>query len=363
MSPTIHFVPQNVPGYGPADRRCFPYSRISGQALRLFPCSSCGNYQTPTHFKILSLTGTSRGMSSVCKAGYRRNPDFPRQNKHGFSRSRNRQNEERDGSETLEESEFFTSKNGPLLSMSSASKFQATAAPGPREKEIVELFRKVQAKLRERAVAEEEKKIESPQGHGKESETVDSLLKLLRKHTTQQGKRTGSGRNFILDQAEQNGGMEEEKSTSSLDSNNSAKDEAHQRESPSFSRPVSNFRRRSPVPKVQFQSNYVSATDTRLDGKRERTHPDPETDEPKLDSEPEPNFPDGVFDGMSEEEPVDIDEGYSDEDVEEHKPILGEELSAMKLPELRALAKSRGLKGFSKLKKHQLVELLVGGST
>ncbi|XWS30485.1 hypothetical protein CRYUN_Cryun24cG0121600 [Craigia yunnanensis] len=80
---------------------------------------------------------------------------------------------------------MLSSKNWPLLSLSSSTKFQATVAPGPREKEIVELFKKVQAKLRERAVAKEEKRTEALKGKGKESETVNSLLKLLKKHSAE----------------------------------------------------------------------------------------------------------------------------------------------------------------------------------
>ena len=37
-------------------------------------------------------------------------------------------------------------------------------------------------------------------------------------------------------------------------------------------------------------------------------------------------------------------------------------LSAMKLPELKALAASRGLKGISQLRKPQLIELLSNGA-
>uniref|UniRef100_A0A5B7BB50 Rho termination factor-like N-terminal domain-containing protein n=1 Tax=Davidia involucrata TaxID=16924 RepID=A0A5B7BB50_DAVIN len=372
MSRPIHLVSKNVPGYGLSDGRCLPCSGVSGRAVGVSSKLSCGDYRTLSQGKIGSLKCTFRGASSVCKAsssGHRRNPDFSRQNRHGFSRSRNRQNEERNGSENLEESELFSSKNGPLLSLSNTPKFQATATPGPREKEIVELFRKVQAQLRERAAIKEEKKIENLQRPGKESETVDSLLKLLRKHSVQQGKRSsssGSSRDFILDQPEQNGPSDEEKNTSFFDSNNSVKDEAQERESPSFSRPISNFRRRSPVPQIKFQPIYSdentmnSVSDMNLDGKREKVHPEPGLElETKLDVEPEPEPV--FFDRMSEDETFDS-EGYGDNDADEQKPNVEGDLSAMKLPELRALAKSRGVKGYSKLKKRELMELLSGGS-
>ncbi|KAF5930524.1 hypothetical protein HYC85_031397 [Camellia sinensis] len=363
--------PNFFTGYGTTDGRCVPFSGVSGRAFSLSPSSSRGDYKTLSQIKIILPRFTSRGMYPLCKAGssgYRRNPDFSRQNRHGFSRNRNRQNEERDGSETLEESELFPSKNGPLLSVSGGPKFQATATPGPREKEIVELFRKVQAQLRERAAVKEEKKTELSQRQGKESKTVDSLLKLLRKHTTQQGKQIssdGSSREFVLDQHDQNGAFEEEKSTISLDLNNTVKDEPRDRESPTLSRPVSNFQRRSPVPPLKFQQNHSeSVADTLLDGKRHGTHLEPEIHELKLEIEPEPIFSNGdVFDGLSEDEPSDIDENYSEDDAEKQKPIVDKDLNSMKLPELRALAKSRGVKGFSKLKKRQLLELLIGGST
>jgi len=39
---------------------------------------------------------------------------------------------------------------------------------------------------------------------------------------------------------------------------------------------------------------------------------------------------------------------------------VGQDLGSYKLPELRSLAKARGLKGYSKLKKGELVDLLAG---
>ncbi|KAL2510855.1 Rho-N domain-containing protein 1 [Abeliophyllum distichum] len=366
MSRSIQFVCKTIPGYGPPDG-CLPCSGFPGGAVSISPSTSRGDHTVNSDVKCLSLKCASRGRPSACNASsgrYRRNSDFPRQNKSGFSRSWNRYNEERDGCENLEESEIISSKNGPLLSVSGNPKFQATSTPGPREKEIVELFRKVQARLRERTAVKEEKKIEDSHGKSKESETVDSLLKLLRKHSVQQGKKnsnSASSRDFVLDHPEQIGQFAEDRSTNILDSNNSVKQEMQESQRPHVSRPASNFRRRSPVPQVKFQPVYSdegsinSVSRGNLDGKSK---------EMESNAEPhvEPIFSEGdVFDQMSEDETSEIFDSDNDEDTEEENPIIAN-LSGMKLSELRALAKSRGLKGFSKIKKQELVELLGGSS-
>ncbi|KAJ6681194.1 RHO-N DOMAIN-CONTAINING PROTEIN 1 CHLOROPLASTIC [Salix koriyanagi] len=323
--------------------------------------------------------------STVCRSsgGHRRNPDFSRPNKQ-VSRNRNKQNEERSGFENLDESDLLTSKNGSLLSFSGTPKFQATATTGQREEEIVELFRKVQTQLRERAAAKEDIKVEASQGKGRENETVDSLLKLLRKHSTGQGKKINSNvsiGNFNLDQPE-NGAYKKAKSTSSF---NSSKKERNNTLEPnnSFSRPPSNFRRKSPVPQVKFQPIYSgedlvnSASHLNLNGEKknqfeilpdttEELELDPEIEpeeEPELDSEQEPesSFPAGdVFDELSERESSDIEN--VDEGGEKHQLTEHEDLSSLKLPELRVLARSRGMKGFSRMKKGELVGLLSGSS-
>ncbi|PQM36264.1 rho-N domain-containing protein 1 chloroplastic [Prunus yedoensis var. nudiflora] len=310
----------HIIGYGPSDGKCLPCSGISGRVAPAYPSSSRFNHR----FKASS-------------SGRNRNPDFPRQNRHGYSRGRNRKNDDRDGFENLEESDMLSSKNGPLVSLSSGTKFGATAAPGPREKEIVELFRKVQAQLRERSAVKEEKKADALQGQGKENETVDSLLKLLRKHSVEQAKRTnssGSNKDFTLDQPEKNARYSERKSTTSFDSNNSLKDEVEEPNA-SFSRPASNFQRKSPIPRLTYQPIYSE-------------------DDHIGNSVPH----------LLEEETSGPDEtlNFDDENGEKQQLIEHKNLSALKLPELRALAKSQGVKGFSKMKKGELVELLSGSS-
>ncbi|XP_047975427.1 rho-N domain-containing protein 1, chloroplastic-like [Salvia hispanica] len=372
MSHSMHLISKTVPGYGPSDGSRLPCSGISGKAL----CLSPSEHKLVSDIKFLPLKCVSRYTSSVCNASssnYRRNPDFPNnQKRHGYSRNRNRHNETREEYEDHEESETLSSKNGLPLSVSN-HKYQATATTGPREKEIVELFRKVQAQLRERAAMKEGKKIEESQAKSKESETVDSLLKLLRKHSVQQGKKsntTANGRDFILDQDEQTSQLRVERSTSISDSNStsSVKHEAQDTPVPRLSRPKSNFRKRSPVPEIKFQPAYTedsasSASEDNVDSERKWSHVEPEDHDDiqdvEYDSESDEPLTSELdaFDEISGIVETEHDDVAKEDDVDEASNLHG-----MKLTELRALAKSRGMKGFSKLKKSELIELLSGGS-
>ncbi|OVA02391.1 Rho termination factor [Macleaya cordata] len=391
MSQGIHLVSSNIPGFGPVEGKCLLCSGVPGRAVTVSSYSYHGDVKPFPPVKILLKKSPSffskRASSRVCTASssnHRRNPDFSRQNKqnHGFSRNKNRQNLDRDNSENLEDSEILSSKNGPLLSLSTSPRFQATATPGPREKEIVELFRKVQAQLRERAAIKEEKKMEASQGQGKESETVDSLLKLLRKHSVEQGKRrtSSSSRDFVLEQPEQqNIPFDEEQNTNFLNSNSNSREEAQEPNANPFRRPVSNFRRKSPVPRVKYEpvyspkDNISSLSSSKLQGRRKKNEVEPEPEpefepEPEIELESELEEPfsvssdvhDEVFAEISESESSDVDEAYNDEIVETQSSTQHTDLSALKLSELRVIAKSRGLKGYSKLKKVDLIELLGG---
>ncbi|KAG8486870.1 hypothetical protein CXB51_020371 [Gossypium anomalum] len=364
-------------GYGQTDCRYLSYLGISRRAVTISPCSSHSDHKICTQVNVRSFKCSLRGIISfVCRAGpggHRRNPDFSRQI-HGY-RGKNRQNEDRENFENLDESEMISSKNGPLLSLSGSTKFQATAAPGPREEEFVEIvehFRKIQAELRERTAAKEDKKTKASQGKGKESDTVDSLHKLLTKHSVEQGKKknsNGSNRDLNLDIPEVNGSSNEDKRFSFFGSNGRVRSETKESYAPSLSRPASNFRKKSPVPQMKYQTLYSdeemvnSMTHVNSDRKRNsslaKSHPAvddvPELEEelesgsdPELESESIYQESDMWVD-LSEDESSDVDE----EDGEQH--IEHEDLSALKLPELRALANSRGLKGFSKMKKSDLV--------
>ncbi|CAN4093246.1 unnamed protein product [Withania somnifera] len=367
MSSAIDFTPKNLAGFGSPEGRCIPFSGLSGRTA-----TSHGEYQHFSKVKILNLKSPYKSTSYICNSSsfsnHKRNPDYPRQNKHGFSRGRNRQNEDRDGYDNIEESEMLSSRNGPLLTTSNTSKFQATAAPGPREKEIVELFRKVQAQLRERAAIKEEKKSDEMQGKGKESETVDSLLKLLRKHSVQKGKKSSSSRssNFVLDQPDKSSVFSEERAhITELNSN--VNHVAQESSTPVVKRPKSNFQRRSPVPRIKFQPVYhEGGTDNRVastaKGKTGKDiHLDPglgQIPKSKIDSDIQMIFSDDVFDEMADDDTAKMYESVDASDDEEQNQVGHDELAEMKLTELRAIAKSRGLRGYSKLKKLELIELL-----
>ncbi|TKY52744.1 SAP protein BP-73 [Spatholobus suberectus] len=366
MSQTLHpFVSQSL-GCGMAEGKCLPCSGLSGRTAAVYSYSSLGHHSIHSHVKIRGLKCGFRGASFVCEA--KRNPDFSRQNKHGPSRSRNRNNDGRDSFESFDE-DMFSLKNGPPMSLSTSGKFQTTSAPGPREKEIVELFRKVQARLRERAASKEEKKVEASRGQSKENSTVDSLLKLLKKHSVEQVKRSslgGRGKDFSLDQLQERNQYDGGRNTKISDLDSTPKDEPQEGNvSPSVARPRSNFQRRSPVPRVKYQpipnneddmnvvpvgiedeENNQDQIDLKLDD-------EPESDsESDIDSKDELFFPNVGMAELSEDD--DSEQTYNNESVEEQPAVQHEDLSALKLSELRALAKSRGLKGFSKMKKSDL---------
>ncbi|KAK2401520.1 Rho termination factor [Trifolium repens] len=393
MSQTVHLVVANNVGCVIPEGKCFPCSRVS-QRTSVYSCPSLGRRRIHSHVKIGGLKSGSLAASFVCEA--RRNPDFSRQNnRHGPSRGRNRNN---DGSgdmfENFEE-DLLSSKNGPLVSLASG-KFQPTSSPGPREKEIVELFRKVQARLRERSAVKEEKKVEAPRGNVKEKSAVDSLLNLLKKHSAEQVKRNNgedSGKDHNSDQLQESNQIDGRQSTNSFNSNSAPKDGSRAANIASSARPRSVFKRKSPVPRVRYQPVSNNEDDTEDDtnavpigseyngnihdpiGLQHEDEPQPEPEAgTDLDIKDELFFPELSEDDShdSEDDSHDLEDDshdleddshdsvqtYNDESVEEQHVVQNEDLNALKMTELRALAKSRGVKGFSKMKKGELVALL-----
>ncbi|CAD5320013.1 unnamed protein product [Arabidopsis thaliana] len=201
-----------------------------------------------------------------------------------------------------------------------------------RMKEIVELFKKVQVQLRARAAAkkEEKKTEEASKGQGgKESETVDSLLKLLRKHSGEQSKKQVSNFNSEKQlQRDDDASERQNHSSSRFDSRN--KDH----NATPFTRPASSFKRNSPVPRHKSQASYSSEAIFDEASSYSVTWTQKK-------------------DQMSYQMMTSLSIPTTEEET-----AKDEDLSALKLVELRAIAKSRGLKGISKMKKVELVTLL-----
>ncbi|KAF2547802.1 hypothetical protein F2Q70_00019505 [Brassica cretica] len=228
-------------------------------------------------------------------------------------------------------------------------------------------------------------------GRGKESETVDSLLKLLRKHSGEQSKKVNNfnshGDNSVqgdhVDRRQDRSGGNLVKSWTK-DHNASS----------SFTRPASSFRRKSPVPRFESPpptysneatfdeaSSYSVTWTHKKDTAEPRDEPE---DEPQSEIEAEYDEPEPVTAILEPESELQLDassfyqeedgnvtldalsddeeeESLDDADEEEEEPV--KDLSTLKLMELRGIAKSRGLKGFSKMKKARLVELLSSDSS
>lgn len=76
----------------------------------------------------------------------------------------------------------------------------------------------------------------------------------------------------------------------------------------------------------------------------------------QIESDVEPLVSEGnVFEEISEDETSRISGSEHDNVAEEYNLIEASNLSGMKLIELRAHAKSPGMKGFAKLKKNELI--------
>ncbi|WVZ73215.1 hypothetical protein U9M48_021555 [Paspalum notatum var. saurae] len=312
------------------------------------------------------------------------NSDILRQQKGGSSRGKGKPYQDKDDSENIDEfdSDIMFSKNGPPISLTSNSRPQATSAPGEREKEIVELFKRVQAQLRARGKSREDKKPEPAKVQG------------------ERGSETLSGPKKSSDDKEQNFDLTRRSSdcgnrqgSTMVGTKSDTQEEQKQPPPAAFKMPASNFRRRSTVLGVKFQpvtsadtdanrksiaNNIADAVQNAKTSLDERTATDEPADtvspyEPDSVIEPENISLDDLA-GVVDDDESDADE--PDEECLELEPSLeiadatdtdglhdngataSSDLSSLKVAELRELAKSRGLKGYSKMKENELIEVL-----
>ncbi|KAG8093347.1 hypothetical protein GUJ93_ZPchr0012g19126 [Zizania palustris] len=334
-------------------------------------------------------------VSLVCSANPKnhrpRSSGITRQQKGGSPRRKSKPYQEKDDSENIYDfdTDIAPSKNGSPISLTSNSCSQATSVPGEREKEIVQLFKRVQAQLRARGKGREEKKPEPAKAQG-ERGSVDSLLNLLRKHSVDQRRKSSDEKEQSVDQTRRSNDSGNKQNSSIFIKNDTQ--EEHKKAHPAiFKRPPSNFRRRSPVPGVKFHpvtntdvervanniNDVVQETKATLEKKSTSDEPySVPTYEPDSVIPPE-NISLDVLDLVSDDESdtLDIDEPNREYDVPSlqilNAPIIDEscdmslrpsigssDIRSLKVMELRELAKSRGIKGYSKMKKNQLVEVL-----
>ncbi|KAH6773602.1 hypothetical protein C2S52_003501 [Perilla frutescens var. hirtella] len=202
-------------------------------------------------------------------------------------------------------------KNHP--SDDNARSLDAKSSLSPNKEEILALFKRIQSSISKggetvtskkrtsRAAAEDHKPSSSP--------SAESILQVLHQSRTQRkGKSVGKKGDKFLDTQKES--LKKEESAEHF----------------STTRPPSRFTRRSPIPSLSSPREELPSENETI----------PET--------PTPSIPRDEIEVKNDTLPS------TDEAMK---------LAEMKLPQLKEVAKSKGIKGYSKLKKSELVELLI----
>ncbi|EYU28105.1 hypothetical protein ABFS82_13G094600 [Erythranthe guttata] len=197
---------------------------------------------------------------------------------------------------------------------------QSSSSLSPNKQEILALFKRIQSSISKGENVNSKKRVSKSAEDSNKPSSAESILEVLHQSRTQ-GKGKTVGRRGDKFAARQKDSFKKEEISELLSNVGLEK-----------SRPPSSFTKRSPVPVVSGS----------IDGVQPKNETLPET--------PSVIIPSAEIELTNERlvtTEVDQDEEQS------------EKFEDMKLSQLKEVAKSKGIKGYSKLKKSELVELLI----
>ncbi|XP_057764229.1 SAP-like protein BP-73 [Salvia miltiorrhiza] len=189
-----------------------------------------------------------------------------------------------------------------------AQSFEGKSSLSPNKEEILALFKRIQSSISKGETVNPKKRT-SKTVEDKPSPSAESILEVLHQSRTQRkGKSVGKKGDKFLDTQKES--LKEESAAEHIST-----------------RPPSSFTRRSPIPSLSSPREQVQSGNETI-----------------------PATPTELTNEISE----------SIDDDSDHQTM---KLAEMKLPQLKEVAKSKGIKGYSKLKKSELVELLIKSLT
>eukprot|EP01018_Ginkgo_biloba_P030545 Gb_41693 [translate_table: standard] len=277
----------------------------------------------------------------------------------GFGKQKrlNHRKEDSEHSQPLPLPAFTSAPNNPQLKPSSTS--------ASSESDIVALFMKVKSQPKEaRQVKDKDQRVHlqaaKPKG------TADSVLKVLQRYSYQGDLKNKSSLQHPTScedgistvQTSTSESISESQHLKSVVTSTNSLEESSQTNELSFKRLPSNFVRRSPIiASVVRQQDQLASASSPAEGKgfEDASFKLGHGDKNQRDSSLHysvPKIPESTTS-------VNTRESESSTTVQVVSSLIEQmDLSTLRLPEMRIIAKSRGLKGYSKLKKADLLELL-----